>query len=49
VICNRHRGLLSKWALLLHDNARPNSATATVEGIRELKFELILHARIIRT
>jgi hypothetical protein len=32
------RGLLSKGVLLLHDNARPHNAAATVTSIQTLKF-----------
>jgi hypothetical protein len=43
------RGLLSKWVLLLHDNAGPHSAAATTAAIRQLKFELLPHPHIVRT
>jgi hypothetical protein len=35
------RGLLSKGVLLLHSNARPYTAAATVITIQKLKFETI--------
>jgi hypothetical protein len=37
------RGLLPKGVLLLHGNARPYTATATVTTIQKLKFEIINH------
>jgi histone-lysine N-methyltransferase SETMAR len=35
--------LLSKGVLLLHDNARPHTATATVPTVQRLGFELLPH------
>jgi hypothetical protein len=40
-IHSRHLLLLSKGVLLLHDNARPRTAAATVTTIQKLKFETI--------
>jgi histone-lysine N-methyltransferase SETMAR len=37
------RGLLSKRALLLHDNARHHTAAHTVDRLRALKFEVLKH------
>ena len=42
-ICNKCRGLLSKWVLFLRHNLRPHSSTAATEGTRQLKFELPPH------
>jgi hypothetical protein len=42
-IRNRRRGLLSKGALLLYDNALLHTAAATVSTIQKLKFEMINH------
>jgi histone-lysine N-methyltransferase SETMAR len=36
-------GLLSKWVLLFHGNARPHTATATVQTVQRLGFELLPH------
>jgi ribosomal protein S14 len=44
MVKNKRRYLLSKWVVLLDDNALPNSASATAEIIRQLKFELIPHS-----
>jgi transposase len=33
---------MAQGILLLHNNARPHSAAATVEAIRQLKFYLLL-------
>jgi hypothetical protein len=41
VLHNRCKGLLSVGFLLLHNNACPHSVAATVEAIRQLKFELL--------
>jgi hypothetical protein len=35
---------VSKWAIFFYENARPHCGTANVEAIRQLKFELLLHA-----
>jgi hypothetical protein len=40
-IRNKSRGLLSKWVLLLYQNASPYTAATADEAIRQLKFELI--------
>jgi hypothetical protein len=42
------RVLLSKGALL-HDNARPHTAAATVATIQKLKFEMINHPLTVHT
>jgi histone-lysine N-methyltransferase SETMAR len=42
-IRSKWRGLLSKTVLLHHDDARPHAATATIETIQELNFELLPH------
>jgi hypothetical protein len=39
----RHRGLLPKGILLLHENVQPHSAAATITTIQKLKFETINH------
>ena len=39
----KRRGLLSKKVLLLHDNARPYTASHTVETINHLGFEVLEH------
>jgi len=39
----KHRGLLAKRVLLLHDNARPHMAMHTVDTLRDLKFEVLKH------
>ena len=43
-ICQKWRGLLTMGVCLLHDNARPHTATATVSTIEELQFERIPHS-----
>jgi hypothetical protein len=48
-ILSRRRGLLSKGALLLHDNTRLHTAAATVATIQKLKFERINHHLTVRT
>jgi hypothetical protein len=40
-IRNKRRGFLSKGVLLLHNNAHSHSAAATVEAIRQMKFEIL--------
>jgi len=40
---NKHSGLLSRGVLLLHDNTLPHFMAATIEAIRQLKFELPPH------
>jgi len=42
-IRSKHRGLLSKRVLLLHDNACPHTAAHTVDTLRALKFEVLKH------
>jgi len=39
----KRRGFLTMGVCLLHDNARPHTATATVWTIEELQFECIPH------
>jgi len=39
----KRRGLLSKKVLLLHDNARPHTASHTVETINHFSFEVLKH------
>jgi hypothetical protein len=41
--------LLSKGVLLLHDNASPLTAAATIEVIRWVKSELLTHTYIVFT
>jgi hypothetical protein len=43
-LCNKHRGFLSRGVLLLHSNTLPHFMTATIEAIRQLKFELLPHS-----
>jgi len=43
MVNNKRRCLLSKGVVSFHDNAHLNSAAATAETIRQLKFVLILH------
>ena len=43
MIQSKHRGLLSKRVLLLHDNARPHMAAHRVDTLRALKFEVLKH------
>ena len=42
-IRSKHRGLLSKGVVLLHDNARPHTSAHTAETLRKLKFEVMAH------
>ena len=42
-IRSKRRGLLSKGVVLLHDNARSQTAAHTVETLRKLKFEVMAH------
>ena len=42
-IRSKRRGLLSKGAVLLHNNARPHTAAHTAETLRKLKFGVIAH------
>jgi histone-lysine N-methyltransferase SETMAR len=42
-IRSRRRGLLSRGVLLLHDNARPHTAAATLDTIRRLRFQILQH------
>jgi histone-lysine N-methyltransferase SETMAR len=42
-IRHKRQGLLSKGVLLLHDNAQPHTATATVQTVQRLGFELLPH------
>ena len=43
VVRTKRRGLLSKKVLLLHENARPHTASQTVETINHLGFEVLEH------
>jgi hypothetical protein len=43
MIRSKRRGLLSKRVLLLHDNARPHTASHTVDTLHALKFEVLKH------
>lgn len=40
---SKHRGLLSRSVFLLHNNICPHFMGATVEAIRQLKFELLAY------
>ena len=40
---SKHRGLLSKGVVLLHNNARPYTVAHTAETLRKLKFEVMAH------
>jgi hypothetical protein len=42
-IHSKRRGRLSEGILLLHDNARPNTAACTLETVRKLKWEVMEH------
>ena len=42
-VCTKRRGLLSKKVLRLHENARPHTASQTVETINHLGFEVLEH------
>jgi histone-lysine N-methyltransferase SETMAR len=42
-IRTKRRGLLNTGVLLLHDNARPHTAHATVAKIKDLRFECLPH------
>jgi len=42
-IRQKRRGLLTMGVCLLHENARPHTAAATVSTIEELRFECIPH------
>jgi hypothetical protein len=42
-IRGKHRGMLSKEVVFHHDNASPHMATAIIEMVQKLKFELLLH------
>jgi hypothetical protein len=42
-ICNKCKGLLSKWVLFLCHNLYPHSSTAATEATRQLKSELLPH------
>ena len=42
-IRQKRRGLLTTGVCLLHENAKPHTATATVSTIEELLFECIPH------
>ena len=43
MVNNKRRHLLCKGIVLFHDNLRPKCAAATVETIRQPKFEIIPH------
>jgi hypothetical protein len=43
VIRSRRHGILSKRILLLHDNAQPHTAAATVTTFQKVKFETMYH------
>jgi hypothetical protein len=40
---SKRRGLLSEGAVLLHDIARPHTATHSVETLKKLNFEVLEH------
>jgi histone-lysine N-methyltransferase SETMAR len=42
-IRSKHRGLLTTGVLLLHDNAWPHTAHATVAKIKDLHFQCLPH------
>jgi hypothetical protein len=42
-IQSKSRGMLANGVVLLHNNTQPHAAAATVETIRELKFEILAH------
>ncbi|GBN87365.1 Histone-lysine N-methyltransferase SETMAR [Araneus ventricosus] len=42
-IQNKRRGLLSYGVVLLHDNARPNTAVKTREVLRKFKWDVFQH------
>ena len=42
-IRSKHRGQLSKGIVLLRDNARPHTATHTVDTLQKLNFEILAH------
>jgi histone-lysine N-methyltransferase SETMAR len=42
-IHRKRPGVLARWVLLHHDNARPHTARATQERTQELQWELLAH------
>ncbi|BFZ02563.1 hypothetical protein BsWGS_05602 [Bradybaena similaris] len=42
-IRSRHRGLLSRGVLILHDNAHPHTATAILDTIKRLRSQILEH------